>query len=159
MHKFIVVIIFLFLKIIPSFTQDKNKLYDPQLNGIDQIKAALNKAKKENKFVMIQIGGNWCPWCIKFNKFCTEIEKIDTLIKNNFILIHLNYSKENKNIEAMQMLGNPQRFGFPVIVILDTEGNRIHTQDTSFLEVGNSYDTTKVIRFLSLWTPRALNKK
>ena len=39
----------------------------------------------------------------------------------------------------------PARFGFPVFVFLNAEGNVIHIQDSSFLEQGNGYDTKKVV--------------
>jgi hypothetical protein len=36
----------------------------------------------------------------------------------------------------MAFLGNPQRFGFPVFVIIDGDGNVLHTQDSALLEQG-----------------------
>ena len=37
-------------------------------------------------------------------------------------LSRINYSKENKNPETMALLEYPQRFGFPVLVVLDAAG-------------------------------------
>jgi hypothetical protein len=54
------------------------------------------------------------------------------------------------------MLENPQRFGFPVLVVLNSNGQRIHTQDSGLLESGDGYDPKKVIGFLKNWTPAAL---
>ena len=54
-------------------------------------------------------------------------------------------------------LNFPQRFGFPVFVILDGKGNRIHTQNSAFLEKGESYDRDHVLRFFKNWSPAALN--
>ena len=63
-----------------------------------------------------------------------------------------------KKAEAMlERLGNPGRFGYPVFVVLDSEGKVIHTQDSSFLEEGNGYNKDKVMRFFSNWTPAAVN--
>ena len=59
----------------------------------------------------------------------------------------------------MTRLHNPDRFGFPVIVILDENGNVLHTQDSSFLEEGKGYNKEKVIRFFKNWTPTAANTK
>jgi hypothetical protein len=33
----------------------------------------------------------------------------------------------------------------------------IHTQDSSFLEEGNGYDSKKIMRFLKNWTPASIN--
>ena len=51
----------------------------------------------------------------------------------------------------------PQRFGFPVFVILDENGKRIHTQNSAFLKKGDGYDKEKVLRFFKNWSPQALN--
>lgn len=73
------------------------------------------------------------------------------------MFVLLNYSRENKNSEILTELDFPQRFGFPVFVILDSEGNRIHTQNSAYLEAGEGYDDKKVLQFLKHWTPAALD--
>jgi hypothetical protein len=61
------------------------------------------------------------------------------------------------NPEVMTGLGFPQRFGFPVFVILDGNGKQIHTQDSGYLEADKSYDRSKVERFFMNWSPAAFN--
>jgi hypothetical protein len=53
----------------------------------------------------------------------------------------------------------PQRFGFPVILVLDGGGNLIHTQNTLYLEKDKSYDEKRMIDFLKHWSPAALDPK
>lgn len=146
---------------LTAFSQDKVKIYDPTANAEMQVNQAVAKASKEGKHVMLQIGGNWCIWCLRLNAFEHADPKIDSLIKADYVLVHLNYSQENKNLEILKKLEYPQRFGFPVLVILDTKGRRLHTQDSGFLEaVKNTdniyYDKLKVLEFLSKWCPAAL---
>ncbi|HEY0611568.1 MAG TPA: thioredoxin family protein, partial [Chitinophaga sp.] len=69
----------------------------------------------------------------------------------------LNYSKENRNLPLLQKLGYQQRFGFPVVVILDAKGARLHTQDTGLLESADNYDKKKLQDMLRQWSPRALS--
>ena len=90
--------------------------------------------------LMFFTGSDWCPWCIRFANFATTDSVIAPLIERNFVYVHINYSKANKNPEAMKYLGNPARFGFPVFVILDEEGKPIHIQESASLEEGKSYD-------------------
>lgn len=42
--------------------------------------------------------------------------------------------------QLMKRLNNPQRFGFPVFVVLDETGKVLHIQDSSFLEEGKGYN-------------------
>ena len=101
-----------------AFSQDMKtfKLYKPEENAEQKIDEAVKQAKAEGKHVFIQIGGNWCIWCARFNDFVTTDKSIDSLIKANYIVYHLNYSKENKNEKLLAKYGFPQRFGFPVFL-------------------------------------------
>ena len=140
------------------------KVYDENVNPIEQIEQAVKKAKSEGKFVVCQVGGNWCPWCLKFADFITNDATISRLIAENFVYIHVNYNPRKSEGEAkmrqtkalLQRLNHPERFGFPVFVVLDSDGKVMHIQDSSFLEEGKGYNQEKVIRFFKNWTPAAV---
>lgn len=152
-----VLLSFVLLLTVVSFAQEK-KLYTPQADAAADIAAAVKKAAAENKFVILQGGGNWCSWCIEFARFCKADKQIDSLLSSNFIWYHLNYSKENANKPIFAKYGYPQRFGFPVFIILNGKGERIHTQSSEYLEDGKkSYDKEKVMNFLEMWSPKALD--
>lgn len=136
--------------------QEKVNLYDPSLDGMKQIKDAVVKAKSEGKHVLIQYGGNWCGWCIKFDAFCKADTAIMRVINKNYVPVKLNYDQTNKNDAANEYLGNPTRFGFPVFIIVDGNGKVLHIQDSSLLEEGQGYNQKKVIGFFSGWTPLAI---
>jgi thioredoxin-related protein len=133
------------------------KLYIPEANAKTDIANAIAIAKKENKHVFLQIGGNWCSWCIAFDKKVNETEELKKILNDNYVVYHLNYSKENTNSDILKDLGFPQRFGFPVFVILDENGNRLHTQNSSYLEEGKGHSIEKVKEFLESWTVQALD--
>ncbi len=148
----------LFVSITLSGFSQKEKLYDTNADGLQQFKTAVEKAKSNNKHVMIQIGGNWCSWCYKFHDFYKNDKQLDSLINNDYVVIRVNYDKSMKNEKLFAQLGYPQRFGFPVIVICDAEGNRLHTQNSWYLEDGKgSYDREKFLAFLRNWTVKAVS--
>ena len=136
----------------------KNKIYNPNLNGKKQLLEATTKARIENKQVFVMVGGNWCRWCIMFDKYIKKTPDLKQIMDDNYVWVHLNYSKENKNFDALELLDFPQRFGFPVFVILDKNGNRIHTQNSAYLEEGEGYGHDKVKDFLMQWTVKATDK-
>lgn len=138
---------------------EKPKIYHPEADAKADIKAAVEKAAKEGKHVMLQVGGNWCSWCLRFNDKLTTNDTLKTAFEKSYVLYHLNYSKENLNEDILASLGYPQRFGFPVFVILDGKGNRIHTQSSGYLESGKGYSTTEVVNFFNQWSPAALDPK
>ena len=144
---------------VNAFSQNTN-LYNPSSDAKSDIKNIIKKAKAEHKYILLQGGGNWCKWCIEFHRFCKADKQIDSIIDANYIWYHLNYSKENKNEDLFKKYAYPQRFGFPVFIILDENGNRIHTQNSEYLEDGkSSYDKNKIISFLNNWSPSAVDPK
>ena len=141
------------------------KVYNEDINPLEQIDQAVVKAKANGKFVVCQVGGNWCIWCLRFADFITNDTAISKVINDNFEYIHVNYNprkssgkeKEKQAAALMKRLDNCGRFGFPVFVILDETGQVIHIQDSSFLEEGQGYNQEKVLRFFKNWTPQAVN--
>lgn len=151
-----------FLLATPLFLRAQHAdtlLYHPMSDARADIAAAIKQAEKENKHVLIQAGGNWCKWCIEFNRFCKADKQIDSMIAANYVVYHLNYSKENKNESILASYGYPQRFGFPVFLILDGKGKLLHTENSSYLEEGKSYNKEKIMWFLKAWNVAALDPK
>ena len=153
-------ILFLLFSVL-SFSQEKSQPYNPIADAKADLKQAIETAKKENKHVLVQIGGNWCSWCLRFHAMALGASKIDSLMKADYVYLLLNYSKENKNWDLMEQFQYPNRFGFPVFVILDGNGKKLHIQDSGLLEYRDpkvkGYDTTKVVTFLRQWNVRALD--
>ena len=136
----------------------QNKVYDESIDQFEQIDKAVAKAQQDGKFVICQLGGNWCPWCIRFAKFITEDEEINKLVNDNFVYIHGNFKSRNDELSqrVSKRLGNAGRFGFPVLVILNPDGSVLHIQNSSYLEEGQGYNKAKVLDFFSKWTPASV---
>ena len=137
------------------------KVYDEEINPMEQIDDAILQARAEAKFVICQVGGNWCPWCLRFAEFITNDSTINSIIEENFVYIHVNYHPRNAGEAGealMKRLNKAGRFGFPVFVVLDEEGNVLHIQDSVFLEEGKGYNREKTLRFFQNWTPRAVRE-
>ena len=140
------------------------KVYNENINPIEQIDQAVAKAKSEGKFVICQVGGNWCPWCLKFADFIEKDTTISKMIADNFEYIHVNYNPRKSQGEEklaqgralMKRLNNAGRFGYPVFVVLDEEGRILHIQDSGLLEEGEGYNQKKVLSFFKNWTPKAV---
>lgn len=137
--------------------KDPKKIYNPTADAKKEIADAVDKANKEGKNVIVQVGGNWCGWCILFHGYINEDPEIKKFIDDNFVYVLMNYSQENKNLELLKKYNNPGRFGFPVFLVLDGKGNLIHTQDSGLLEEGKAYNKTKVMGFFRNWTVKALD--
>ena len=131
-------------------------IYNPQANAQAEINTAVAKAKKEKKHVFIQVGGNWCSWCILFHNLVKATPELKGYLEQNYETVLVNYSQENKNEAVLKKLGYPGRFGFPVFVILDGDGKVLHIQNSAYLEEGEGHSAKKVMAFLKNWNYGAL---
>ena len=165
MRKRLFIALFIAFVALTANAQTKlKKVYDESINPLEQIDQAVAKAKSEGKFVICQVGGNWCPWCLRFADFITNDTTISKVIDENFVYAHVNYNPRKSGGEEQQQqaaalmkrLNNCGRFGFPVFVVLDENGNVIHIQDSNFLEEGQGYNQEEVLRFFKNWTPKAV---
>lgn len=156
MKKLIAIIVLAATMWSAAQAQDVKKPYDPSIDAMVQIEEAMNLAALTDRYVLCQVGYNACPWCLRFAQYADTCAEVHEIIEQNFVYIHVNYSKENRNPEAMRRLGNPARFGFPVFVILNKEGQVIHIQNSAYLEEGDCYSKKLVTDFLNHWTQKAV---
>ena len=160
MRKLILLILLSVITFIAVDAQTKEavKVYDENINPLEQIDKAVADAKSSGKFVICQLGGNWCPWCIRFAKFIKEDDEINKLVADNFVYIHVNFKsrKDELSLKVSRRLGNASRFGFPVLVILKSDGSVMHIQNSAYLEEGQGYSRDKVVDFFKQWTPNAV---
>ena len=96
-----IVLVLLLLAGIGAVSAQEKKYYNEEVDAMAQIQTASMLAKQSGRYVLCQVGGNWCPWCIRFANFATTDSVIAPLIERNFVYVHINYSKANKNPEAM----------------------------------------------------------
>ena len=151
------ILVFLLLFATGVLLSQDVTLYNPAADAKADLEAAISTAKSQDKHVLVQVGGNWCPWCIRLHEFFHSDFKTDSILNADYVYVLVNYSKENKNPEVLASLGYPQRFGFPVLLVLGGNGQRIHTQDTGYLEHNKGYDQDKITRFLLGWNVTAVN--
>src|SRR5689334_10849054 len=128
-------------------------IYDESADGAKQVSAALATAKKENKRVLLQFGANWCGWCHRLHQLFASDPTIAGKLKSDYVVVLIDVNKDhNKDTDAKY--GHPVRFGLPVIVVLDSDGKLLTTQDTAKLEEGDHHSPEKVLAFLKEWAPK-----
>ena len=146
--------------------------FNPTANPNDDLQKAIVKAQKENKRIILDVGGEWCGWCRKMDYYFLENPALAKLRDNNFIWVKINFSPENENKEFLTKF--PEITGYPHLFVLETDGSLLHSQNTSLLEEPNlpvimkpessvreatenkakekSYDLYNFVEFLSLWS-------
>lgn len=155
MKKTLITLLFCLVATMAANAQGLPRVYNESIDPMTQIDEAIVKAKDSQRYVVCQLGGNWCKWCLRFADFISHDEEVAKMVDDNFVYIHVNLP-ERDNEALLERLGRPSRFGYPALVVLDEEGKVVHIQDSSFLEEGEGYNHKRVLRFFKNWTPAAV---
>ncbi len=127
-------------------------VYDPARNPADDLDKAIVLAQKENKRIMLELGGDWCIWCRYMDEFYATHADILQYRAKNYILVKVNVSEESSNDNFLSQF--PEAAGYPHIYILDSDGTFLHSQNTADLEDGAvSYVPEVFMAFLQKWAP------
>lgn len=125
--------------------------FDPSRNPSKDLEEAIKETKSSSKRIILDVGGEWCIWCHRIDDFIEKNKDIKNFLNDNFIIVKINFSKENENEEFLSKY--PEIPGYPHFFVLETNGELLHSQGTGELEQEKSYSHKKMMNFLKKWTP------
>jgi len=125
--------------------------FDPTRNAVEDLQASITKATKENKRIILDVGGEWCIWCRWMDEYFIKNSDLTKLRDENFVWLKINMSEENDNTEFLAKY--PKAEGYPHLYVLEKDGTFLHSQGTAELEEEKSYNKQKFTDFLKKWSP------
>lgn len=134
---------------VDLFVREK---FDPTRDPKIDLKAAIETASKSGKRIILDLGGEWCGWCVYMDKFIATHPTLAKLRDDNFVWLKVNFSEENENTAFMSLY--PAANGYPHLYVLTRTGKLLYSKDTSSLEKGEGYDLVKFTKFLKTWSPK-----
>ena len=131
--------------------------FDQQRDAARDIQDAILQAQKEQKNILLDVGGQWCIWCRMLDTLYMKNPDLSDYLYSHYVVVKVNFSKENRNTEVLS--GYPKAAGYPHLFILDENGKLLHSQDTSDLELPEGstvrgHDKAKVFAFLKKWAKK-----
>lgn len=132
----------------------RQPVYDESADAGEQIAAALAKAKKENRRVLIQWGANWCGWCVQLHDHMRADAELRRKLLYEYDLVHVDIGRFDKNLDLAERYGaDVKGNGVPFLTILDGDGAVLANQETGSLEASDdpdhSHDSAKLMSFLT----------
>jgi thiol:disulfide interchange protein len=124
-----------------------DKPFDPTRDSARDLKETIKAAQQQHKNILLDVGGNWCPWCILLDRMLASDAELHALLEKNYIVLHVNFSQENENTAFLS--GYPKAQGYPAWYVLSPDGKLLKAEDTSELEqthklaAGYNKDTLK----------------
>ena len=126
--------------------QDLPLRFDPKRDAAADVATATAAAKAQRKRVLVDVGGEWCPWCHILDRFVAANADVKKLRDDNYVWVKVNWSPQNKNEAVLSRW--PKIKGYPHLFVLDGDDRLVHSQDTGDLEAGKDYDKEKFVAFL-----------
>ncbi len=97
----------------------------------ENLETALQKAKAENKAVLVNFtGSDWCQWCIKLSDEVFSKSEFADYAEDNLILVRLDFPRSIEQSAETKMYNNQlaQRYGvqgFPTILLFNSQGKMV----------------------------------
>ena len=96
------------------------KPFDPASDPAKDLQAAMQRAQAEHKNILMDVGGNWCEWCLVLEETLHADPELNALLEKNYVVMHVNWSKENENKAFLKRY--PEPVGFPTWFVLSPHG-------------------------------------
>ena len=117
MKKLVLILVLLFS--FNGWTITDYEPYDENADALENISMALKNAKLENKYVLLQMGGNWCPDCRTLGEYFSRPD-IKQWLDDRLIMVSVDVGEWNRNLDIVEEYGNPISEGIPALVLLNS---------------------------------------
>lgn len=126
-----------------------SRVYDPARDPFTDGRAAIKNAKATKRRILIEVGGNWCSWCHRLDRFIRTNKDIERKLHETFVILKVNISDKNDNHEFMSSLAKP--LGYPHMYIAESDGRVVYSQDTAEFLYQGKYSKQYFLDFLEKW--------
>ena len=116
--------------------------------------AALKKAAAQHRRVIVDFGGNWCTDCHVLDSYMHDATN-QPLIEANFVVVHVNIGRIDRNQDIAERYGIPLGKGVPALAVLDERGKLLYSQTGGEFEDMRHMNAGALTQFLQRWKPRA----
>jgi thioredoxin 1 len=125
-------------------------VYPESAQAEKDIAAALAKAAKEKKRVLLDFGGNWCGDCQVLQIYFHDPAN-RRLLEQNFVLVPVNVGRYDQNMDIAARYGVPVSKGVPALAVLDASGQLLYSQRNAEFQAMRRMDSASVTAFLLQW--------
>jgi thiol:disulfide interchange protein len=134
-----------------AFASAQNRvIYSDTADAHADIAQAIQTATHEHKRIILDFGGNWCGDCQVLDIYFHQAPN-DALIEKNFVVVHVNIGRMDKNVDVAEKYGVPLKRGVPALAVLDPHGRLLYSQKTGEFEDMRHMDAASVTDFLTKW--------
>jgi thiol:disulfide interchange protein len=128
-------------------------IYSDTADAHHDIEQALVTARHEHKRIILDFGGNWCGDCQVLDIYIHQEPNL-SLLQSNFVLVHVNIGRYDRNTDIADKYQVPLKRGVPGLAVLDAHGKLLYSQRNGEFESMRKMDPGSVTAFLNQWKPK-----
>jgi thiol:disulfide interchange protein len=130
------------------------QIYDVRAAGEAQLAAALARAQRENKRVLLDLGASWCRDCQAMYRLLHHDPEITRELDRHYVLVMVDVSRKGdapRNASLVARLGDPLSRGIPVLLVLSSDGTLLNADPAERLADSDHEFPAKVLAYLKMW--------
>jgi thioredoxin-related protein len=120
--------------------------FDSKRDPAADLQVAMIEAQHAGKRIILDVGGDWCPYCREMDELFRQHPELAKLRDDNFVVVKVYYGDDNKNAQFLSRYEKVQ--GIPHFYVLDEHGQPLHSQHIRDLREARAYSVEKMMAFL-----------
>jgi len=137
------------LKNLPVVTMHP---YDETANADAAVAAAFDRAKKDHKRVLIDLGGNWCGDCIVLANLM-RMPQMKSFLAAHYEIVAVDVGRFDKNLQVPARFGFKDRLkGVPTVLVATPGGKLVNGGHVFALSDARHMTPQSLAAYLAQWT-------
>ncbi len=125
--------------------------YDTTANADAQVDAAIMRARKNGKRVLIDLGGNWCADC-RILAGLMELPEMRAFLNAHYEMVSVDVGRFNRNLQIPARYGITHRLeGVPAILVVTTHGRLVNPGRVSAIQDTRHITPQALADWLAQW--------
>jgi thiol:disulfide interchange protein len=126
--------------------------FDPQRDAALDVESAMVEAGRTGRRVLLELGGDWCPYCAEMEALWKEHPGLRKLRDERYVTVYVAYGTGSPNTAFLASY--PKLLGVPHFYILKSDGTVLQSEHVRELREGGSYSPQRMREFLLRWSAK-----
>ena len=127
--------------------------YDEAADATEALAAALARAGKAGKLVLLDFGGNWCPDC-RIVAGTLALAEVRPAVDKEFEVVMVDVGRLTKNLDLAHRYGVTVT-AVPTVIVLDPKGRMLNSGNPSALSDARTMSTQAIVDTIFGWAKAA----
>ena len=137
-------------------------VYDPDRDPNRDLEQTMERARNEDKQILLVIGGDWCVWCKVLDRVIEDTNAVSSVLSDGYVVMKVDYAEPglantirrrwSRNGKFLRQFPRPT--AFPYLIFLDKNGTLRDSRDLKGMSLGSSYDDAKLLALFETWDGR-----